>query len=81
MGQYELGGDEIDDGVPLAGNKEGFLTIVEAGAGIGYTFNTQLIDLDISAGYQFEHWLDSDLTDELLYRGFHGSYGTIGVKF
>jgi len=80
MGQYELGGDE-NDGVPLAGNKEGFLTIVEAGAGIGYTFNTQLIDLDISAGYQFEHWLDSDLTDELLYRGFHGSYGTIGVKF
>ena len=64
-----------------AGNKEGFLTIVEAGAGIGYTFKTQLIDLDISAGYQFEHWLDSDLTDELLYRGFHGSYGTIGVKF
>ncbi len=80
MGQYEIGGDGVD-GVPLAGNKEGFLTLVEAGAGIGYTFNTQLIDLDISAGYQFEHWLDSDLTDELLYRGFHGSYGTIGVKF
>jgi hypothetical protein len=81
LGQYEIGGSPIDGIDSLGGNKEGFLTIVEAGAGIGYTFKTQLIDLDISAGYQFEHWLDSHLTDELLYRGFHGSYGTIGVKF
>ncbi len=72
MGQYETSD---------TGNKEGFLTIVEAGGGIGYTLTTGLVDLDISAGYQFEHWLDSHLTDELLYRGFHGSYGTIGVKF
>ncbi|HIF54828.1 MAG TPA: hypothetical protein EYQ57_06600 [Methylococcaceae bacterium] len=81
LGQYEIGGSPRDGVTSLEGIKEGFLTIVEAGAGIGYTFNTQLIDLDISAGYQFEHWLDSDLTDTLLYRGFHGSYGTIGVKF
>jgi len=81
LGQYEIGGSPIDGLDSRGGNKEGFLTIVEAGAGIGYTFKTQLIDLDISAGYQFEHWLDSDLTDTLLYRGFHGSYGTIGVKF
>jgi hypothetical protein len=81
MGQYEIGGSPMDGLDSRGGNKEGFLTIVEAGGGIGYTFNTQLIDLDISAGYQFEHWLDSDLTDTLLYRGFHGSYGTIGVKF
>ncbi len=81
LGQYEIGGSPRDGVTSLDGNKEGFLTIVEAGAGIGYTFNTQLIDLDMSAGYQFEHWLDSDLTDTLLYRGFHGSYGTIGVKF
>ncbi|HIE41855.1 MAG TPA: hypothetical protein EYP95_01180 [Nitrospinaceae bacterium] len=80
MGQYEIGGSPSIAFTDL-GNKEGFVTIVEAGAGIGYTFNTQLIDLDISAGYQFEHWLDSDLTDTLLYWGFHGSYGTIGVKF
>ncbi len=63
MGQYEFGGSPSGRFTDL-GNKEGFVTIVEAGA-----------------GYQFEHWLDSDLTDELLYRGFHGSYGTIGVKF
>jgi len=44
--------------VNLVGNKEGFVSLEEAGAGIGYTFNTQLIDLDISAGYPFEHcWI------------------------
>jgi hypothetical protein len=72
MGQYEIGNVK---------SKEGFVAMLEAGGGIGYTLKGNLIDLDIEAGYQFEHWLDSDLTDDILFRGFHGSYGTIGMKF
>lgn len=79
MGQYELNRQYND--AYIHANKEGFFPIVEAGAGIGYDIDMGLVALDIQAGYQVEHWLDSDLTDHLLFRGFHGSYGTIGVKF
>lgn len=79
MGQYELSRQYND--AYIHANKEGFFPIVEAGAGIGYDIDMGLVALDIQAGYQLEHWLDSDLTDHVLFRGFHGSYGTIGVKF
>lgn len=60
---------------------DSFVTMIEAGSGIGYTLKANLVDIDFQAGYQFEHWLVSDQTDNILFRGFHGSYGTVGVKF
>jgi hypothetical protein len=60
---------------------DSFVTMIEAGSGIGYTIKADLTDIDLQAGYQFEHWLVSDQTEYILFRGFHGAYGSIGVKF
>ena len=60
---------------------DSFVTMIEAGSGMGYTIKGNLVDIDLQAGYQFEHWLVSDQTDKILFRGFHGAYGTVGVKF
>jgi len=61
--------------------QDSFVTVLEAGSGMGYTIKTNLVDIDCQAGYQFEHWLVTDQTANILFRGFHGAYGTVGIKF
>lgn len=56
---------------------DGLTTMIEAGSGIGYTFKAKHLDIDLQTGYQFEHWIASPT----IINGFHGSYGTIGIKF
>ena len=61
--------------------KNSYVTMIEAGSGIGYTIKANLVDIDLKTGYQFEHWIVTDQTDNLIFRGFHGAYGTVGIKF
>ena len=61
--------------------QDSFVTMIEAGSGIGYTIKANLVDIDFQTGYQFEHWIVDDQTANILFRGFHGAYGTVGVKF
>lgn len=64
-----------------ANSDDAFVTMIEGGSGLGYTIKGNLVDIDLQAGYQFEHWLTSDQTSNLLFRGFHGANGTVGIKF
>jgi hypothetical protein len=50
--------------------------IIETGGGLGYTFKTDLTDIDLSAGYMLEHGYRLGLLT-----GFQGAYSTVGVKF
>ncbi len=52
-----------------------FVAVIESGSGIGYAIKTNLVDIDLSAGYQFERWL-ADSYDSR-FRGFDGAYGKI----
>jgi hypothetical protein len=61
--------------------QDSFVTMFEAGSGMGYTIKANLVDINFQAGYQFEHWLVTDQAANILFRGFHGAYGTVGVKF
>jgi hypothetical protein len=61
--------------------KNSYVTMIEAGSGIGYTIKANLVDIDLKTGYPFEHWIVTDQTDNLIFRGFHGAYGTVGIKF
>jgi hypothetical protein len=58
-----------------------FVTMIDAGSGLGYTIKANLVDIDFQTGYQFEHWSTSSQGANILFTGFHGAYGTIGVKF
>jgi hypothetical protein len=55
--------------------------MLEAGSGMGYTIKTKSMAIDLKTGYQLEHWIVTDQTDNLMFRGFHGAYGTVGVNF
>ena len=61
--------------------RESFVTMLEAGSGMGYTIKTKSMAIDLKTGYQLEHWIVTDQTDNLMFRGFHGAYGTVGVNF
>ena len=61
--------------------RESFVTMLEAGSGLGYTIKTKSMAIDFKTGYQLEHWIVTDQTDNLMFRGFHGAYGTVGVNF
>ena len=61
--------------------RESFVTMLEAASGMGYTIKTKSMAIDLKTGYQLEHWIVNDQTDNLMFRGFHGAYGTVGVNF
>jgi hypothetical protein len=61
--------------------RESFVTMLEAGSGMGYTIKTKSMAIDLKTGYQLEHWIVTDQTDNLMFRGFHGAYGIVGVNF
>ena len=61
--------------------RESFVTMLEAASGMGYTIKTKSMAIDLKTGYQLEHWIVTDQTDNLMFRGFHGAYGTVGVNF
>lgn len=61
--------------------RESFATILEAGSGFGYTIKANLVDIDLQTGYQLEHWIVTDQTSNLIFRGYQGAYGTVAIKY
>ena len=61
--------------------RDSFVTMLEAGSGFGYTIKAKLIDVDLQTGYQLEHWIVTDQTSNLIFRGYQGAYGTLAIKY
>ena len=61
--------------------RESFSTILEAGSGFGYSIKANLVDIDLQTGYQLEHWIVTDQTSNLIFRGYQGAYGTVSIKY
>ena len=63
-----------------------FVTMLEAGTGLGYTIKTNSADIDLKTGYQLEKWMNQNNTDYFntqndIFSGYHGAYGTVAVKY
>jgi hypothetical protein len=62
--------------------RDSFVTMLEAGSGLGYTIKTNSADIDLKAGYQLEHWItDVQGYNNLNFNGYQGAYGTVAVKY
>ena len=62
--------------------RDGFVTMLEAGSGLGYTIKSNSADIDLKAGYQLEHWItDIQADNNLNFNGYQGAYGTVAVKY
>ncbi|MFM8340977.1 MAG: Lpg1974 family pore-forming outer membrane protein [Methylomonas sp.] len=82
FGFSALAGSQTYKNNGLDFNTDEFYSIVDTGAGIGYTIKNNLIDIDLEAGYQYENWVNNSSIDASpSFRGMHGTYGTIGINF
>jgi hypothetical protein len=78
---WSMGGCIASTSYSASDRRQNFVTTIEAGSGIGYTIKANLVDIDLKAGYQFERWITSSQPYNLMFTGYHGAYGTIGIKF